>query len=579
MASSEFEFVQGNERLDWGVLVSIDVERLMKSTSVETLQRIIENIAFSRVTRDEAALFTAEHILHLFQLCQVVIQYLVYSQEVLAKMNVRLNDRMAAQQAAVQEREVMLQRLSEENSSLKKQVKTQRRTLLAYEYNAQAALARGGGGGAPTAPAYACPYCGEVYQKAESMQSHLRKRHNTSSSAAAAPSVPSAWSDGAGLPVPAAVSSPSPPPPAPTSYAQLPQQSYYQPPPPQVSSAEELAALPQLRHRVEQLEKDKEVMERQQRENLILMMLGATRSQPTTTPPPPPPPSPAAAPATASALPSAFAPSPSSSPLPGLASSSPASPSLAEQLQGIPVVPDVSAMMNYNLSCQRESSENALRRQLVDLEAEIRALRTSNAAAVAPGTTTPAAAAAGTEPTVPRPPWVAELQQAQHPTTTITTPSLTPVPVVPALSVPASPPPTPLPPAPASAAVPPTHAYDYTSGITVNVPAPISPPQLPSPLSGLQAPPVMSPLPPPAPSVAAAETPLSVPRFDTQQQQQPPAPLSSLLPRPVPLPRCPRQQLPPTTAAAAAARHGGGGRTVYPGEEEARPRDGAPLGE
>ncbi|TPP53507.1 Iguana/Dzip1-like DAZ-interacting protein N-terminal family protein [Leishmania donovani] len=351
MASPAFEFVQGNERLDWGVLVSIDVERLMKSTTVDTLQRIVENIAFSRVTRDEAALFTPDHILHLFQLCQVVIQYLVYSQEILAEINVKLNDRMEEQQAAALEQEALLQRLSDESNLLKKQIKTQRRTLLAYEYNAQAALARGlagsGAAGAAGGPAtlYVCPYCGDEYHKAESMQSHLRKRHNTT---VASPSLPVA--DTATSPLP------------PTAGSQTVVPAPARGP---IATAEASEPLQQLRHRVEQLEKDKEVMERQQRENLILMMLGATRSQTTVQ-----------SPTAVNVIP--------------------------EHLKGIPVVPDISAMMNYNLSCQREASENALRRQLMDLEAEIRALRASKLAA-----------APTDAPAVGRPAWVAELENAQ----------------------------------------------------------------------------------------------------------------------------------------------------------------------
>lgn len=586
MASPAFEFVQGNERLDWGVLVSIDVERLMKSTTVDTLQRIVENIAFSRVTRDEAALFTPDHILHLFQLCQVVIQYLVYSQEILAEVNVKLNDQMEGQQATAQEQEALLQRLSDETNLLKKQVKTQRRTLLGYEYNAQAALARGltasGAAGAAGVPAtlYVCPYCGDEYHKAESMQSHLRKRHNTS---AASPS----------LPVAATATSPPPPTAGAQTVAPAPAHA-------PIATAETSEPLQQLRHRVEQLEKDKEAMERQQRENLILMMLGATQSQTTSPPPQQPQQQPTPTPASTSAQPpvSPPPPPPPSSPLPSLTSAPSATTTdtavnaIPEHLQGIPVVPDISAMMNYNLSCQREASENALRRQLVDLEAEIRALRASKLAEVpavpkeAPPPPSPSAAAAACStsappsapglgvtgskdpPAVVRPAWVAELenaqqrqhqqqQQQQQSSVSAAPPSLVP---------PLTPPPAPLPPPPQAAATPTPsppppqqQQHVYTAGATVPS---LVPPSSHSQSSSTQpqsttaaAPPILSMPSLCAPPPLRPSSPAPQPSYNIQQQQQPspaaPSPTPSVPGLSTPAILIPSSTTAPTTGGGA----------------------------
>ncbi|CAC9468358.1 conserved hypothetical protein [Leishmania infantum JPCM5] len=581
MASPAFEFVQGNERLDWGVLVSIDVERLMKSTTVDTLQRIVENIAFSRVTRDEAALFTPDHILHLFQLCQVVIQYLVYSQEILAEINVKLNDRMEEQQAAALEQEALLQRLSDESNLLKKQIKTQRRTLLAYEYNAQAALARGlagsGAAGAAGGPAtlYVCPYCGDEYHKAESMQSHLRKRHNTT---VASPSLPVA--DTATSPLP------------PTAGSQTVVPAPARGP---IATAEASEPLQQLRHRVEQLEKDKEVMERQQRENLILMMLGATRSQ-TTSPPPQQPQQPQQQPASAPASTSVQSPvspppPPPSSPLPGLTAAPSATTTetavnvIPEHLKGIPVVPDISAMMNYNLSCQREASENALRRQLMDLEAEIRALRASKLAAAptvlteAPPPPSPSAAAAACSPAAPpstpglgvtaskdapavgRPAWVAELenaqkhqrqQQQQQSSVSAAPPSLAP---------PLTPPPAPLPPPPAAATptpLPPQQQHVYTTGATEPSLAP--PPSHSQPsatqpqFTSAAAPPIQSMPSLCTPPSLQSSSPAPQPSYNIQQQQQP----SLAVPSPTPsVPDLSTPAIPIPSPATAPTTEGG----------------------
>ncbi|KAG5483300.1 hypothetical protein LSCM1_04842 [Leishmania martiniquensis] len=524
MTSTVFEFVQGNERLDWRVLVSIDVERLLKSTNVETLQRIVENIAFSRVTRDEASLFSPDHVLHLFQLCQLVIQYLVYSQDILAKINNKLNDRLEGQQATIQEQEGALQRLSDETSLLKKQVKTQRRTLLAYEYNAQAALAHGlasrgaaaAAAGTP-APLYVCPYCAEEYHKAESMQSHLRKRHMMAAApasfrtgGAATPPPRPTFSDGGApyherpaSPMPPATGAPTAVPPAATA---------------PTATAEDTMTLQQLRHRVDQLEKDREAMERQQRENLMLMLLGAARSQPASPPPPQQQPQQAApAPSATGAPPPASPPSP-----PSVAKTEAAGDDVPAHLRGVPVVPDISAMMSYNLSCQREASENALRRQLVNLEAEIRALRAGKSTAAStelakasppPPSSVPAlgVTASSGVPAVVRPAWVAELENAQQRQHQQQPSSGSPA------TLPLAPPPSP---PPSQVAATPTTPPLQQHGDTISVTGPsLVPPPSHSQTPSLSVP---SPLQP--------SSPAPPPSSATPERQQP----SPTVPPPVP---------------------------------------------
>ncbi|KAG5505090.1 hypothetical protein JIQ42_04276 [Leishmania sp. Namibia] len=573
MANPAFAFVQGSERLDWRVLVSIDVERLMKSTNVETLQRIVENIAFSHVTRDEAALFTPDHTLHLFQLCQLVIQYLVYSQDILAKINMRLNDRMEGQQATMHEQEALLQRLTDETSLLKKQVKTQRRTLLAYEYNAQAALAhgltrRGAAVAASTpAPLYICPYCGEEYHKAESMQSHLRKRHSAAGAQASFPAADTAappprviaggggstYCDRPASPMPPATGAPTVVPAAAVG---------------PTATAEVTGTLQQLRHRVDQLEKDKEAMERQQRENLMLMLLSATRSQ-TVSPP-----------SATGAPPLVSPPSPPSGP-----KTETAGDDVPAHLRGVPVVPDVSAMMSYNLSCQREASENALRRQLVNLEAEIRALRTSKstaastglreaspppptsaASAVWPPAAPPSAPsldvpASCDGPAVVRPAWVAELENAQQRQQQHRQSSGSPA--VSSFAPTSTPPPAPLPPPPSQAAAtsppPPQQQHGYLDKVTVS--------SLVSPPSHSQASSTQSQLTSAVASPGSATPSLSVP---SPLQSSPPTPQPSCAieqqqqqPSPAAPPPAPSVLRPPTAAipmpspATAATTEGG----------------------
>ncbi|PWU94603.1 hypothetical protein C4B63_25g324 [Trypanosoma cruzi] len=334
MAAASFEFVQGSERLDWGVLVAIDLQRLMKDTNVDTLQRIVENIAFARVTRDEAAMFTPEHILHLFTLCQLVIQYLVCSQECLAKINVKLTERLQEMQHRRDSAEAEREKLHEENVILRKEVKAQRRTLLAYEY----ANSAGGGVGMTVlggGQSYICPQCGDAYTKKESLQSHVRKRHAGVKNGASPQSQPQEFEK--------------------TAYeAQQLQQRQLQ---------EKVEKLEKL------LEKEKERNERIQHDSMMMLMQAAMGGAQTKTPSPSPMPPPATA--AVAAAPTATQKQQTQETLERSPQFHAPPLQVLPEVSAIPVMPDIAALQRYNMTRQQEAANNALLRKVSELEALI----------------------------------------------------------------------------------------------------------------------------------------------------------------------------------------------------------------
>lgn len=355
MTALDFQFVQGSERLDWGVLVSIDIQRLIKDTNVDTLQRVVENIAFARLTRDEAAMFTPDHFIHLYTLCQLVIQYLVCSQECLAKINVKLNERMQESQQGVDSLKQECDRLNQENSVLRKEVKAQRRTLLAYEYNRA-------GRNATAGSTYICPQCGEMYGKCESLQSHIRKRHMMKP----------------------AVESPL----VQVQPQQQPQTALEPPRQPEQWKTDYDLKMHQLQDKlssIEQLlEKERDRNDRLQREGMMMMMQAALIGQKPASPVPP------SAEGGKADVQAGQPISPqqqkleqtkSEPTLPGLptvqAAGVAALPHRNSQqsLFAVPVVPDVAALQQYNNTRQQEASNSALVKQVEELQKVVKSLK------------------------------------------------------------------------------------------------------------------------------------------------------------------------------------------------------------
>lgn len=183
MSIPVFEFVRGNERLDWGILVSIDIDRLLLDPSVEALQRIVKNLAYAQIHRDEAAMFNPDHVVHLLRLYQVIVQYVIYSQDCLAKLNSGFSDRCEEAQKRIKELEEQLCYSNREREELKKMLAgftDQKKS------GVRAADCAADVGSAARTP-HKCPLCGEQYHKLESLQSHLRKRHAVASSEAPTP--------------------------------------------------------------------------------------------------------------------------------------------------------------------------------------------------------------------------------------------------------------------------------------------------------------------------------------------------------------------------------------------------------
>ncbi|CCW69811.1 unnamed protein product [Phytomonas sp. Hart1] len=361
MTSSSFAYVQGNERLDWGVLVAIDLQRLTKDTNVDTLQRVVENLAFSHITRDEAAMFSPEHIQHLFKLTQIVIQYLVFSQECLGKLNARLNNHVGELRGAVDALEKTNTKLLDDQEVLKKEVKAQRRTLLAYEYTA-AGTSKGKNHpdtrrtsgtlhSSPPQATFVCSTCGEAYHKVESLQSHVRKRHGTALPKAG---VANATTGG------------------------------------ETSTADALrheAELKRMQDRIEnlerQLEKERDAASGQQHDKMMQLLIqqisnlksssrenAANSQQPSALSPPL-----ATMPGVASPTTSVMVrPEPNTPRTPPTTHGNVLSRT-GESLSTIPVVPDLAAMTEYNLSRQRQTEHATLVRQIHDLEKELRDLK------------------------------------------------------------------------------------------------------------------------------------------------------------------------------------------------------------
>jgi zinc finger protein DZIP1 len=77
---SGFFFRQRKGKLNLRKLEAIDLEKVIREVDIDVLQQFIENITFSEFQDYDIHYLTDKHIVKLFKVAQLTIEYLLFSQ-------------------------------------------------------------------------------------------------------------------------------------------------------------------------------------------------------------------------------------------------------------------------------------------------------------------------------------------------------------------------------------------------------------------------------------------------------------------------------------------------------------------
>lgn len=76
-----FFFQQRSGHLNLRRFEALDLHRLVREVDIETLQENIEEITFTKFSEQDLRYFTDKQVVKLFQTAQLIIEYLLFSQE------------------------------------------------------------------------------------------------------------------------------------------------------------------------------------------------------------------------------------------------------------------------------------------------------------------------------------------------------------------------------------------------------------------------------------------------------------------------------------------------------------------
>ena len=91
--NSNFYFQQRRGSIDLKSLIQINVDDIIRSTDINTLQMHLENLTFSELNENDLRFLTDPQIIKLFRTSQLMVEYLLYAQDQLASNLNQLADK------------------------------------------------------------------------------------------------------------------------------------------------------------------------------------------------------------------------------------------------------------------------------------------------------------------------------------------------------------------------------------------------------------------------------------------------------------------------------------------------------
>lgn len=179
--NASFVFQKRNARIDWRSLHSIDVDRLIREVDIDTLEMALDTIAFGDIQGEDSRNFTEANFVKIFRLAQLMVEYLLHVQELLAGHKSEL---LQTRAAMLQKNETIRSRFLWQRDALlqtRHELKQAKKTLQTYEVM----LKIQGKNQAIQAcqsnrqQVRHCPFCEKVFESPYYLDLHIARKHQT----------------------------------------------------------------------------------------------------------------------------------------------------------------------------------------------------------------------------------------------------------------------------------------------------------------------------------------------------------------------------------------------------------------
>ncbi|EFJ50393.1 hypothetical protein VOLCADRAFT_88956 [Volvox carteri f. nagariensis] len=150
-----FKFESRRARIDWRLLHGIDINAMMRDVDLDTLEKIVNIVAFGDIEAEDTRHLTELNFIKIFRLSQMMIEYLLYVQDCLQNSNAWLQQDRSNMDKYVQAARLRIRELDANLKMSKRELRRSRKTIKTYEL--LAVLNDGKGAAATTAAAAVSP--------------------------------------------------------------------------------------------------------------------------------------------------------------------------------------------------------------------------------------------------------------------------------------------------------------------------------------------------------------------------------------------------------------------------------------
>lgn len=131
--SKGFFFQQRRGHLDLRGISNIDLEKVVREVDVDTLQLYIENITFCNLREEDLRYLTDPQVIKMFKMSQLIIEYLLYSQDLFVANLGELSKKYVAKKKSLAKKRRELAELEEATKHLRNQVKAKKQNISTLE--------------------------------------------------------------------------------------------------------------------------------------------------------------------------------------------------------------------------------------------------------------------------------------------------------------------------------------------------------------------------------------------------------------------------------------------------------------
>jgi hypothetical protein len=123
-----FTFAPRSMKLNWRTLSQVNLDKIKREVNIDTLQDHLEMVAFANAAGADCAQYADPNFIKVFQLAQLMIEYCLYSQEVIGEARLNLQKEYETQKAKADKLAASEKALKDQVAMLKKELKLQRKT-------------------------------------------------------------------------------------------------------------------------------------------------------------------------------------------------------------------------------------------------------------------------------------------------------------------------------------------------------------------------------------------------------------------------------------------------------------------